>query len=182
MRQSAATRTSASEGTWSTASPQQAHAAPLRAAISTQQQSQIGTGESRGRSKPQREHEAGSRAQPSASTGLRNTRATARQRVVGDCGRSNVSGRASRRKTHLDSGQQCEAAASHCPVRQVYSNRKPRSRLIALPDRASRPRFQTALVDWRSGAGAEGWIFRGAAQTLSSRSCCPNMPESRPPG
>ena len=68
---------------------------------SIQQASQIGTEESCGRGKPQREHEAGRRAQLKASMGLRSTRATARHREVSDGGTSIVSEPESLRKTHL---------------------------------------------------------------------------------
>jgi len=87
----------------SSVSPQREQAAPSSTGILAQQTSQIGTEESRGRGEPHSEHEAGRRAQLTASTGLRSTRATARHRVVSDGGTSNVSEPESLRKTHLDS-------------------------------------------------------------------------------
>jgi hypothetical protein len=54
-----------------------------------------------GRGEPHKAQEAGRRAQPSASMGLRSTRATARQREVSDGGTSNVSEPESLRKTCL---------------------------------------------------------------------------------
>src|SRR5271165_454048 len=76
--------------------------------ISIQHTSQIGTEESCGRGEPQREHEAGNRTDPTASRGLRSTRATARHADVCDAdvsagGSSIVSEPESLRKTHLDS-------------------------------------------------------------------------------
>jgi hypothetical protein len=64
----------------------------------------MGTEENCGKGEPQRAHEAGKMAQPRASTGLRSTRATARQREVSNGGTSNVSEPESLRKTHLASG------------------------------------------------------------------------------
>jgi len=72
---------------------------------SIQHASQIGTEESCGRGEPQREQEAGRRAQLKASMGLRSTRATARQREVSDGGTSSVSEPEFLRKTHLSSQQ-----------------------------------------------------------------------------
>src|ERR1039458_2872605 len=80
-------------------SPQHAHEGPLWTGNSVQQASQIGTEESCGRGEPQRVQNAGRRAQPKASMGLRSTRATARQREVSDGGTSNVSEPESLRKT-----------------------------------------------------------------------------------
>jgi hypothetical protein len=85
-------------------SPQHAHEGPLWTGNSVQQASQIGTEESCGRGEPQRVQNAGRRAQPKASMGLRSTRATARQREVSDGGTSNVSEPESLRKTHLTWG------------------------------------------------------------------------------
>lgn len=79
--------------------------------ISIQQASQIGTEERCGRGESQRAQEAGKRAQPSASMGLRSTRATARQREVSDGGTSNVSDFKSLRKTHLTLGRRAEPSA-----------------------------------------------------------------------
>src|ERR1700744_111775 len=88
-------------------SPQRAQPpALLSAGIRSQQRSQIGTEERRAREAPQRVHEAGRRVQPNASTtastGLRSTRTTARQRVISDGGSSTASEAESLRKTHLN--------------------------------------------------------------------------------
>jgi len=87
-------------------SPQRAHRGPLWTGNSVQQTLQMGTDERCGRGVPQRTHEAGKRAQLTASMGLRRTRATARQREVPEAGRSTVSEPESLRKTHLASGRQ----------------------------------------------------------------------------
>jgi hypothetical protein len=68
---------------------------------SVQQTSQIGAKESRGRSEPQREQEAGKSVQLKLSKGLRSTRTTARQRVVCESGTSVVRMLKSLGKTHL---------------------------------------------------------------------------------
>lgn len=81
----------AKEAGASSESPQRAQRGPLRAGISIQQASQIGTEERCGIEEPQREHEAGRMTQPRESMGLRSTRATARQREVSDSGPSIVS-------------------------------------------------------------------------------------------
>jgi hypothetical protein len=111
----------------SSASPQRAHASPLRTGNSVQQTSQIGTEESRGSGEPQRAQEAGRRAQLKASTGLRSTRATARQRVVSDGGTSIVSEPESLRKTHLAWGSafNCAPPCDSIPVerRRFHRNR-----------------------------------------------------------
>jgi hypothetical protein len=86
------------------ASPHRAQKVPLWTGNSVQQTSQIGTRESRGKGEPQRAQNAGRRAQPKASTGLRSTRATARHREVSDGGTSNVSEPEFLRKTHLTWG------------------------------------------------------------------------------
>ena len=88
----------------SSVSPQRAHTGPLARGNSVQQRSQMGTDERCGRGEPQRAQEAGKRAQLTASTGLRRTRATARQREVSEVGTSNVSEPESLRKTHLTGG------------------------------------------------------------------------------
>ena len=90
-------------------SPQRKHRGPLRAGKSIQQALQIGAEESCGRGEPQRAQEAGKRAQPKASMGLRSTRATARQREVSDGGTSNVSEQESLLKTHLSWGWRGDA-------------------------------------------------------------------------
>ena len=87
----------------SSVSPQREQASPSSAGIPAQQRSQIGMEESCGRGEPQSEQEAGRRAQPTASTGLRSTRTTARHLVVSDGGTSNVMEPESLRKTHLNS-------------------------------------------------------------------------------
>ena len=87
----------------SSVSPQHEQASPSSAGIPAQQRSQIGTEESCGRGEPQSEQDDGRRAQPTASTGLRSTRATARHLVVSDGGTSNVMEPESLRKTHLNS-------------------------------------------------------------------------------
>jgi hypothetical protein len=61
----------------------------------------MGTEERCSRGQPQREQEAGRRAEPIASRGLRSTRATARQREVSDSEPSIVSEPEFLRKTHL---------------------------------------------------------------------------------
>jgi hypothetical protein len=90
-------------------SPQRAHRGPLRAGNSVQQTSQIGTEERCGRGEPHRVQQAGNSAQPKASTGLRSTRATARQREVSEGGTSNTSEPESLRKTHLTWGGNLKA-------------------------------------------------------------------------
>lgn len=84
-----------------------------------QQGSQIGTEERRGSGKPQRAQEAGRRAQPRASAGLRRTRTTARQREVSDGGISNARLRALLRKTHLKSRRRLKSG----DLRAVYAAR-----------------------------------------------------------
>lgn len=59
-------------------------------------------------------------AQPSASRGLRSTRATARHRLTSDGGTSNVSDLESLRKTHLTLGKRVEQCAT---LRTVYAER-----------------------------------------------------------
>src|ERR1700689_4791856 len=88
-------------GASSRVSPQQAQQGPEMAGNSCQQALQIGTEESCGRREPQRVQEAGRRAQVRASSGLRRTRATARQREISDGGTSIVMEPESLRKTHL---------------------------------------------------------------------------------
>jgi hypothetical protein len=87
------------------ASPQRAHAGAPAVENSDQQTVQIGTEESRGRGQPQREQEAGRRAQLKLSMGLRSTRTTARHRVVSDGGTSVIRTPESLWKTHLASGR-----------------------------------------------------------------------------
>jgi len=82
-------------------SPQEKQTGAVWRGISDQQASQIGAEESCGSGEPQRVQEAGRNAQLTASTGLRSTRATARQAEVSDGGTSNVSEPESLRKTHL---------------------------------------------------------------------------------
>ena len=96
------------------------HTTPSRTGISVQQTSQIGTEEKRGRGEPQREQEAGRRAQPTASRGLRSTRATARHREVSDGGTSNVSEPESLRKTHLTWAARTMRKCRAC-VTYIYS-------------------------------------------------------------
>ena len=83
------------------ASPQRSQTAPVWRGNSVQQTSQIGTEESRGRSEPHREQEAGSSVQLKLSKGLRSTRTTARQLVVADGGTWFAVMTESLRKTHL---------------------------------------------------------------------------------
>lgn len=87
----------------SSVSPQCAHPGLSRGENSTQQASQIGAEEKRGRGEPQRTQEAGRSAQLRASRGLRSTRTTARHRVISDDGRSTASN-PTLLKTHLTSG------------------------------------------------------------------------------
>lgn len=61
----------------------------------------MGVEERRGREEPQRVHEAGRIAQAKASTGLRSTRTTARQRDVPDDGKWNAIEPELLLKTHL---------------------------------------------------------------------------------
>jgi len=102
MRQA---RHSAPTDAESSVSPQREHAGPVRTGNSVQQAAQIGTEEKCGRGEPHREQKPGRRAQPTASMGLRRTRATARQREVSDGGTSSVSEPESLRKTHLTWGR-----------------------------------------------------------------------------
>jgi hypothetical protein len=100
----------------STVSPQRAHTGPLWTGNSIQQASQIGTLESCGSGEPQREQEAGRRAQLKASMGLRSTRATARQREVSDGGTSSVSEPEFLRKTHLSSRKRASVKRCLTPI------------------------------------------------------------------
>jgi hypothetical protein len=61
----------------------------------------MGAASKRGKGVPQSAQEVGSRTHPSASRGLRSTRATARQRAEDDGGSSTDSEPESLRKTHL---------------------------------------------------------------------------------
>ena len=88
---------------------QRTHTRSFWTGNSVQQTSQIGTEEICGRGEPQRVQEAGRRAQPRASMGLRSTRATARHREISDGGTSNVSEPESLRKTHLTWGSAANA-------------------------------------------------------------------------
>jgi hypothetical protein len=85
----------------STRSPQREHTGSSWGGNSIQQGWQIGTEGSCGSGDPQREQQEGRRAQLKESTGLRSTRATARQREISDGGTSSVSEPESLRKTHL---------------------------------------------------------------------------------
>jgi hypothetical protein len=91
----------------------------------------MGTEESCGRGRPQRTHEAGKRAQLTASMGLRSTRATARQLEVSEGGTSNVSEPESLRKTHLT----CSGRSRFCAaLPTVYSSRAAVSTPTPRPD------------------------------------------------
>jgi hypothetical protein len=72
-----------------------------RTGTSIQQAEQIGEDERRGKEEPQSVQEAGRSAQLAESTGLRRTRAIARQAEVPGGGTSIVSEPESLRKTHL---------------------------------------------------------------------------------
>ena len=61
-------------------------------------------------------------AQLKASTGLRSTRETARQREVSEVGTSNVSEPESLRKTHLTSRPHPERSCLHAALATVYSD------------------------------------------------------------
>jgi len=87
-----------------------------------QQDSQIGTEEICGSGEPQRVQQAGNSAQPTASTGLRRTRATARQREVSEGGTSNVSEPESLRKTHLTWGSQLAARSLAVSIPQRFAS------------------------------------------------------------
>jgi hypothetical protein len=82
----------------------------------------MGTEERCGRGEPHKAQEAGRRAQPKASMGLRSTRATARQREVSDGGTSNVSEPESLRKTCL----LCVGATGCAPPWRQYTRTAPR--------------------------------------------------------
>ncbi len=101
----------------SSGSPQRTHAGLEWRGISVQQASQIGTEEKRGRGDPQRVQNEGRRVQLAASTGLRSTRAMARQRVISDGGRSIVSEPKSLLKTHL-----AREAVANTATRSQYTD------------------------------------------------------------
>ena len=71
----------------------------------------MGTEESCGREELHRAQEAGRKAQLTAWKGLRSTRATARQRVVGEGGRECAMAPESLLKTHLTPGDAIESRA-----------------------------------------------------------------------
>lgn len=102
-------------------SPQRVQEGLLRRGNSVQQRSQIGADAKCGSGEPQREQKSGRRAQPRASTGLRRTRATARQREVSKGGTSNVSEPESLRKTHLTCRQLGQILAA---MAKVYALRE----------------------------------------------------------
>jgi len=89
---------------WGRTSPQREHTGSFWAGNSAQQASQIGTVERSGRGEPQRAQTAGSKAQLTASTGLRSTRTTARHAEVPDRGNLPVSAFGLLLKTHLTAG------------------------------------------------------------------------------
>jgi hypothetical protein len=82
----------------------------------------MGTEERCGRGEPQRAQQAGRRAQLKASTGLRSTRAIARQREVSDGGTSNVSEPESLSKTNLPA----LGATRRAPPWRQYTRTAPR--------------------------------------------------------
>lgn len=100
-------------------SPQRWHVGGAWMGNSIQQTSQIGTRESRGRSAPQREQEAGKSVQLKLSKGLRSTRTTARQRVVGDGGTSLTAMRESLWKTHLAIAQRPSGLPGSASIAQL---------------------------------------------------------------
>jgi len=86
-------------------SPQRSHTGSVWTGTSAQQASQIGADERSGRGEPQRAQTEGSKTQPTASMGLRSTRATARQAEVPDGGTLSISALGSLLKTHLSQGR-----------------------------------------------------------------------------
>ena len=97
-------------------SPQRRHTPSRWVENSAQQTSQIGTEDSRGKGEPQRAQEEGNKAQPRASSGLRSTRATARQREMPGGETAIVSEPESWLKTHLTHGQRRSVHAASRPV------------------------------------------------------------------
>ena len=145
-----------SEAGFSRVSPQQAQTVSARDANSAQQDGQTGTRENCGMGKPQRTQGAGSKAQPSASSGLRSTRTTARQRDEPE-GRA-TSGRESERlwKTHLT-----------CSQRHSYA------RLLTVSIRALLLRFHGNRV--RKAAIFSGLLHapqRRAPKKQNREACC----------
>ena len=159
-------------------SPQQTHTIPSCEGISDQQRSQIGAEVRRGRGQPQRTHEAGSSAETKASTGLRSTLTTARQREVSDSGRSTRMGPELLLKTHLTGSAARCLALQYISVQELSTSSKtncPVGRAEPACDRASLGR------QWRPESECSGWgVFRESSASRTASFALPHAFWIRP--